>query len=97
MYNNKRRCNDKDVGKLAVVLACDAYFGELALSQCTIKGRNSKGSPKPALDANKLSMLLSTIHADSAFSKMTKEEFSKQIKPKIISAIGKDLCGLQNK
>ena len=76
MYNNKWWCNDKDVGKLVVVLARDAFFGELTFSQCTIKGRNSKRYPKLALDADKLSMLLSTIHADSAFSKLTKEEFS---------------------
>lgn len=96
MYKNRRWCNDKDVGKLAVVLARDAYFGEEALSQCTIKGRSTKA----ALDGNKLSMLLGTIHADPAFSKLTKEEFSKQVKPKIISAIGhrcKYLRGLQKK
>jgi len=100
MYNNRRWCNEKDVGKLAVVLARDAYFGEEVLSKCTPKGRNTKGTSKNALDANKLSMLLSTIHADPAFSKLTKEEFSKQVKPKIITAIGhrcKYLRGLQKK
>jgi len=78
MYINRRWCNEKDVGKLAVVLASDTYFGEEVSSKCTLIGRNTKGTSKNALDANKLSMLLSTIHADSAFSKLTKEEFSKE-------------------
>lgn len=83
IYNNSRLCNVKEVGKLAIALARDAYFGDEVLSQSTIHG---KGNSR-VLDNSKLSSLLSVIHANSAFSKMSKEEFSNIVKPKVFSSL----------
>ena len=83
IYNNSRLCNTKEVGKLAIALARDAYFGDELLRHSTIQG---KGKYK-ALDSAKLSSLLSVIHANSAFSKMSKEEFSRMVKLKILSSL----------
>lgn len=96
IYNNSRLCNTKEVGKLAIALAREAYFGDEVLRQSTIHG---KGNSK-ALDSAKLSSLLSVIHANSAFSKMSKEEFSRVVKPKILSSLQhhcKYLRGLKKK
>lgn len=96
IYNNSRLCNTKEVGKLAIALARDAYFGDELLSQSTLHG---KGNSR-ALDSSKLSSLLSLIHANPAFSKMSKEEFSQIVKPKIMSSLQhhcKYLRGLKKK
>jgi len=84
---NSHLCNDEDVGRLAVTLAREAFFGESVLLQSTVTGKKDKKTKKPALDNTKLSSLLSAIHADPAFSQMSKEDFSSKIKPKIMTAI----------
>ena len=43
IYNNSRLCNTKEVGKIAIALAHDAYFRDEVLRQSTIHGKgNSK-------------------------------------------------------
>ena len=67
IYNNSRLCNTKEVGKIAIALAHDVYFGDEVLCQSTIHG---KGNSK-ALDNTKLSsLLLNVIHANLALFKM---------------------------
>lgn len=84
IYNNSRLCNTKEVGKLAIALARDAYFGDEVLRQSTTY--SWKGNSR-VLDSAKLSSLLSIIHANPAFSKMSKEEFSRIVKLKILSSL----------
>ena len=83
IQNNSRYCNENDVGKVAAALARDSFFGVDVLRKSTLSG----GHGQQALDKAKISSLLSVIHNDSAFCKLSKEEFSKAIKPKVIGAI----------
>ena len=85
--NNPHLCNNEDVGRLAVTLARKAFFEETVLLQSTVTGKKGKNTNKPALDNNKLSSLLSAIHADPAFGQMSKEVFSTTVKPKVMTAI----------
>lgn len=81
--NNSHFCNVNDVGKLANILARDSYFGINILCKSTLGGKGGQ----QALDSAKISSLLSVIHNDAAFSELSKEEFSKLIKPKVLGAI----------
>jgi len=85
--NNPHLYNEDNVGRLAVTLAREAFFGETVSTESTVTGKKDKSSNKPALDHSKLSSLLSAIHANPAFSQMSKETFSTLIKPKIMTAI----------
>ena len=85
IQNNQNLCTEDDVGKLAVLLARESFFGENILLQSTIKGKGKKGNS--ALEGSKLSSLVSTIHGTAVFQGMSREDFSNNIKPKIVKAI----------
>lgn len=53
------------------------------LSQSTIHGKGNSRT----LDISKLSSILSVICANWAFYKMSKEEFSNMVKPKVVSSL----------
>ena len=75
---------EKDLGKLARGLACQAFFGDDVLVQSSLHGNKKRGLSQ--LDPVKMSSLLSTVHHHPSLN-LTKKEFTKLVNDKIIPSI----------
>ena len=77
--------NVADMGKLACMLARQSYFGDDVLKLSTVHGKSA------ALNPQKFSALLATIHELPDFREKSKQEFSLLYIPKITSSLSR-LC-----
>ena len=80
--------NVADMGKLACMLARQSYFGDDVLKVSTVHGKSAQYH---ALNPQKLSALLATIHGLLQFREKSKQEFSLLYTPKINSSLSR-LC-----
>ena len=81
MEANKSLWKPATVGKLAIRLARQAYFGDSILMASTVTGNG-----KPALDDKKLNLLYGDIH-NNVFKSTSADYFNKHIVPIINRAI----------
>ena len=86
MEENKDLWKPNKIGKLAICLAREAYFGDTILMASTVTGKDDR----PALDDAKLKLLYTKIH-EKVFESTSLTYFMKQIVPSINKAIA-GLC-----
>ena len=84
--------NVADMGKLACMLARQSFFGDDVLKISTMHGKSAQYQ---ALDRQKLSALLATIHELPEFCEKSKQEFSLLYMPKINSSLSRLCTNLQ--
>jgi len=87
IQQNRTLCEMSRVGRLALLLARWSYFGDDILAVSTLKGKGHYS----ALDQEKLRGIVSFIHAQEPFRRMSVEDFHRRVQPKILRAIG-DHC-----
>ena len=80
--------NVADMGKLACMLARQSYFGDDVLRISTVHGKSPQYR---ALNPQKLSALLATIHELPEFRDRSKQEFTLLYMPKITTSLSR-LC-----
>ena len=80
--------NVADMGKLACMLARQSYFGDDVLKISTVHGKSPQYR---ALNPQKLSALLATIHELPEFRDKSKQEFTLLYMPKITTSLSR-LC-----